>query len=212
MPIEPWRQLLRTALTILAGRSITPDDWTFGGGTALALFLHHRESRDIDIFLSDAQLLSLLTPRLNEEVAGGVSDYTEGSSFLKLKYPEGEVDFILAPFLTRNPWTLIELEGLKVRVETPEEIIIKKLFYRAETLRARDVVDTAAVFAIRKKYLLASAMVLGPRLVAIRRRWERLQPAFFQEARLLRVKEELLDNTPALFTAFLDELCGQVGL
>ncbi|CEP68712.1 Protein of unknown function DUF1814 [Moorella glycerini] len=211
MPIEPWRGLFRTALAILAGQNITTDTWTFGGGTALALFLRHRESRDVDIFLSDAQLLSLLTPRLNEDVAEGVSDYTEGSSFLKLKYPEGEIDFIIAPFLTRNPWIIMEVEGVRVRVETPEEIIIKKLFYRAETLRARDIVDTAAVFAARKEYLLAAAAVLASRLEALQRRWERLQPAFLPEARFLRAKEGLVEKTPALFMAFLSELQSRIG-
>ncbi|MEW8959653.1 nucleotidyl transferase AbiEii/AbiGii toxin family protein [Neomoorella humiferrea] len=211
MQTEPWRGLFRTALAILADRNITTDAWTFGGGTALALFLRHRESRDVDIFLSDAQLLNLLTPRLNEDVAEGVSDYTEGSSFLKLKYTEGEIDFILAPFLTRNPWILMEVDGVTVRVETPEEIIIKKLFYRSETLRARDIVDTAAVFAARKEYLLAAATVLGSRLEALQRRWERLQPAFLAEARLLQVKEGLVEKTPALFTAFLYELQSRIG-
>ncbi|MEW6173739.1 MAG: nucleotidyl transferase AbiEii/AbiGii toxin family protein [Bacillota bacterium] len=31
--------------------------YTFGGGTALALFLEHRESADVDIFLTDAQFV-----------------------------------------------------------------------------------------------------------------------------------------------------------
>ncbi|BCV22759.1 nucleotidyl transferase AbiEii/AbiGii toxin family protein [Moorella sp. Hama-1] len=204
MPVEPWRELFRIALKMLAGRNITPDEWTFGGGTALALFLHHRESRDIDIFLSDAQLLTLLTPRLNKEVAAEVSDYSEGSSFLKLKYPEGEIDFILAPFLTPHPWTLKDLEGEKVRVETPEEIVVKKLFYRAETVRARDVVDTAAVFQARREDLLAAATVLAPRLTALQRRWERLQPAFSTEVEQLQVRTGgLAEKAPALFAAFL---------
>jgi len=206
MPTEPWRQLFCKARAILADQNISLNDWTFGGGTALALFLHHRVSIDVDIFLSDAQLLTLLTPRLNNNVAGGVSDYTEGSSFLKLKYPEGEVDFIIAPFLTRHPWVLMELEGEKARVETPEEIIIKKLFYRAETLRARDVVDTAAVFTARRENLLEAAPVLVPRLAALQRRWAKLQLVFLTEARTLQVKEGLIEKSPALLAAFLDEL------
>jgi hypothetical protein len=36
--------------------------WTFGGGTALMLQIGHRESRDVDIFLPDPQLLALLDP------------------------------------------------------------------------------------------------------------------------------------------------------
>jgi hypothetical protein len=33
------------------------DHWTFGGGTAMMLQINHRENRDVDIFLSDPQLL-----------------------------------------------------------------------------------------------------------------------------------------------------------
>ncbi len=35
------------------------DRWTLGGGTALMLQIDHRESQDIDIFLSDPQLLGI---------------------------------------------------------------------------------------------------------------------------------------------------------
>jgi Nucleotidyl transferase AbiEii toxin, Type IV TA system len=39
------------------------DRWTFGGGTALMLHIGHRESRDVDIFLEDAQFLPFLDPQ-----------------------------------------------------------------------------------------------------------------------------------------------------
>lgn len=206
MPGEPWRALLRKTLGFLDAQRISTTDWTFGGGTALALFLHHRESVDIDIFFTDAQILTFLTPRLNPSVAANVSDYTEGSSFLKLKLPGGEIDFIVAPLLTPDPWVLMELEGIKVRVESPEEIIVKKLFYRAETLRARDVIDTAAVFASRKDNLMAVAPIISSRQAALKRRWERLKPAFAREARHLRARPELIERAPALFSEFLQKM------
>src|SRR5262249_800083 len=39
------------------------DEWTFGGGTAMMPQINHRESRDIDIFLPDPQLLPFLDPQ-----------------------------------------------------------------------------------------------------------------------------------------------------
>jgi Nucleotidyl transferase AbiEii toxin, Type IV TA system len=39
------------------------DGWTFGGGTAMMLQIDHRESRDVDIFLHDAQQLPFLDPQ-----------------------------------------------------------------------------------------------------------------------------------------------------
>lgn len=92
-----WDELLKRALRILDVPGIPESDWSFGGGTALALYFQHRESKDVDIFLTDAQYLMLLTPRLNRIVSRMTSDYAEGSSFLKLRFPEGEVDFIIAP-------------------------------------------------------------------------------------------------------------------
>ncbi|MGE5578015.1 MAG: nucleotidyl transferase AbiEii/AbiGii toxin family protein [Syntrophothermus sp.] len=203
MPNELWRQLFIKAVQMLEAAGIPRNEWTFGGGTALALFLQHRESMDIDIFLHDAQLLSLLTPRVNKNLSK-VTDYTESSNFLKLKYPEGEIDFILAPFLTSNPWTLMDLEGKAVQVETPEEIVIKKLFYRAETLRVRDVIDTAAVYAARKEQFLGEAAVLTSRLEALKRRWERLKPVFPVEVQALHLNEDLVKTAPALFESFLE--------
>ncbi len=203
MPNELWRQLFVKAVQMLEAAGIPRDEWTFGGGTALALFLQHRESMDIDIFLHNAQLLSLLTPRVNPNISEA-TDYTESSNFLKLKYPAGEIDFILAPFLTSNPWTLMNLEGEAVRVETPEEIVIKKLFYRAETLRGRDVIDTAAVYVARKEQFLSEAVVLTSRLKALKRSWERLKPVFLVEVQALRANKELVKTAPILFESFLE--------
>lgn len=70
-----WKDLLRTAARILDRAGIVPEEWSFGGGTALALRLNHRVSNDVDIFLNDAQLLLLVTPRLNGDVAAVVRDY-----------------------------------------------------------------------------------------------------------------------------------------
>ena len=41
-----------------------PFEWTFGGGTVLALRHQHRFSKDIDVFVPDPQYLGYLSPRL----------------------------------------------------------------------------------------------------------------------------------------------------
>ncbi|NPV29734.1 MAG: nucleotidyl transferase AbiEii/AbiGii toxin family protein [Firmicutes bacterium] len=61
-----WFELLKKAFSVLKASEIKDSEWTFGGGTALALIFRHRESRDVDIFFSDAQMLTLITPRLKE--------------------------------------------------------------------------------------------------------------------------------------------------
>ena len=74
-----------------------PFEWTFGGGTVLALRHQHRFSKDIDVFVPDPQYLGYLSPRLSDTAALGDPDYEEGAEFVKLRYPEGEVDFVAAP-------------------------------------------------------------------------------------------------------------------
>jgi hypothetical protein len=106
---------------------------------------HHRESKDVDIFLDDPQWLGGLTPRLNAVAEGKTSEYIEQSGFLKLYFPRGEVDFIVAASLTDIPFAMETVLGREVRVETDAEIIGKKLAHRAAQLRARDIFDLACV-------------------------------------------------------------------
>ena len=122
-------------------------DWTFGGGTAMRLFYRHRQSKDIDIFMHDPQLLMSLSPRLNDVVEGlAPRTYTEQSNFLKMHFDEGEIDFILAPRLLAGvPPEVFVILGRQVRVDTPAEIVAKKCFYRAIDFTVRDVFDFAVL-------------------------------------------------------------------
>lgn len=92
------------------------------------------------------------------------ADYVEAAGFLKLGFSEGEIDFIIAPYPTENPRLMTEVGGRRLYMETPEEIVLKKLFYCAETLKTRDVMDTAAIFAKRKEQLLRYADMLFSKL------------------------------------------------
>lgn len=202
-----WNDLFEKALHVLDASGIPESEWAFGGGTALALYFRHRESKDVDIFLTDAQYLTLLTPRLNRMVSRMTSDYAEGSSFLKLRFPEGEIDFIIAPHLTQNCCEVKMIAGRNVRIETPEEIVLKKLFYRAETLKIRDVVDVAVVYKERKERLLRHASLLASRVEIIKLRWEKLRKSYFREASGLKILDPgLADRSPALFDSFLREV------
>lgn len=98
-----WVPLFKLAIRILSNEKVLKSQWSFGGGTALMTYYNHRKSKDVDIFLRDVQLLTRFTPRLNDDVADRVDDYTEMSSFLKLKVKQQEIDFIVAPFLHKSP-------------------------------------------------------------------------------------------------------------
>ncbi len=213
MTPHDWKDLLDTAAGILDGAGIAPEEWSFGGGTALAFRLNHRVSNDVDIFLTDAQLLLLVTPRLNGDVAAVVRDYEEASWFLKLFFGKGVVDLIIAPYLTSPNCTWEKIGGREIRVETAAEIVTKKLFYRPETLKVRDVVDVAAATESGAESLVRiCADVLASRVDLLERRWQQLKPAYPQEARgLAVVRPGLVERAPELFEDFLRRLrsgCG----
>ena len=67
---------------------------------------HHRFSKDIDIFVPDPQVLPYLSPRLNDAAESLTTDYVEQAGFLKLVFPEGEIDFVASETLTENLTTV----------------------------------------------------------------------------------------------------------
>ena len=152
-----WAELLELALPALdealpdwrqwasAGKSPA---WSLGGGTALALQIDHRLSFDIDIFLGSTRIESLL-PRNNAAAARISPRYQWPGHYLKFERNEGEIDFLGPGLLTTpgiRPW---EFRGATIPLETPEEIIAKKIRYRGANLKPRDIFDMAAVFERR---------------------------------------------------------------
>lgn len=121
------------------------EGWTFGGGTVLMRRYVHRVSNDIDIFLPDPQYLGHLSPRLNATVESLTSSYVEQAGFLKLRFPEGEIDFIVAAPLTANPARTERILERDMSVETTAEILAKKIWHRAAVFSARDILDFAVI-------------------------------------------------------------------
>lgn len=117
-----------------------------GGGTVLSALWGHRYSRDVDLFTHDLQLISYLTPRLNEDIMGvlGTTDYIEASNSLKFIYgpDKGAIDIVAAvDILPDAKPTIEEWEGFTVEIDDPAEIIAKKLFHRGDRATVRDYVD-----------------------------------------------------------------------
>jgi len=105
----------------------------------------HRFSKDIDIFVPDLQFLGYLTPRLNTRAESLTTNYIEQHGFLKLFFPEGEIDFVASAPLTTDPTVVEILLGREVKVETSTEIVAKKIWHRGEQFTARDIFDLALV-------------------------------------------------------------------
>ncbi|HHW42146.1 MAG TPA: nucleotidyl transferase AbiEii/AbiGii toxin family protein [Syntrophomonadaceae bacterium] len=202
-----WVELLKKAFFVLKASEIKDSEWTFGGGTALALIFRHRESRDVDIFFSDAQMLTLITPRLNRKVERLTDDYVEGSSFLKLRFGEGEIDFIVTPHLIPGDYfKVMHVAGKDIQVEIPEEIVLKKLFYRSEALKVRDIVDTAVVYDNCRESLMKHVPLIAPKLGLLRYRQKRLREIYYDEAgNLVGLDPAIGKRALSIFEAFLNE-------
>lgn len=143
-----WERLFRHALYLIdsvqdAGERLT--DWTFGGGTVLMRRYRHRLSKDIDIFIPSPQYLNYLSPHLNEKAEALTTNYDLQAGFLKLVFDDGEIDFVVSGSLTQDPVVRETIFNRQVAVETPVEIIAKKVWYRGADFTARDVFDLALV-------------------------------------------------------------------
>lgn len=146
-----WPVLFDLAISILdhfeRANGFMPD-WSFGGGTALMLQIDHRESHDIDLFLGDPQALPFLNPDTQGIALERRPDSyaSDGSGVLKLAYLDlGEIDFICAPHIAAAPTSASNVRGRIVALETPAEIIAKKVYFRGWNFQPRDMFDLAAV-------------------------------------------------------------------
>lgn len=128
--LKTWEILFQRALELIDAANANDarlDNWSFGGGTVLMRRHHHRFSKDIDIFVPDPQYLGLFNPRLSTKAESLTTHYLEQAGFLKLYFPEGEIDFVASGPLTANPTVTETLFGHAVQVETSTEIVAKKI-------------------------------------------------------------------------------------
>jgi len=142
-----WRDLFQQALVLMDALPLSdpPAQWRFGGGTVLMLRYRHRLSKDIDLFIDSPQLLGYVNPRLSEVAESITGDYEEGAEFVKLLLPQGEIDVVVSPCLTGNAFEEIEIMDRTVLVETSAEIVAKKMYFRGDRAKARDLFDFALV-------------------------------------------------------------------
>ena len=96
-PEPHWSELLKFTRRHMGSIGMSRSEWTWVGGTVLMLRYQHRLSRDVDIFLNDPQLLSYLSPRLNDNVAAEIDGYQEQANHLRCFVDGvGEIDYLVA--------------------------------------------------------------------------------------------------------------------
>lgn len=209
--LKTWEVLFQRALLLIdsvgaAGGIL--DDWSFGGGTVLMRRHHHRFSKDIDIFVPDPQCLGFFSPRLSTMAESLTTDYIEQSRFVKLHFPEGEIDFVFSGPLTKNPTTTENLFGHAVQVETSTEIVAKKIWYRGVEFAARDIFDLAMVIENEPAALVEIRPILRDRRQAMLDRIAQHGPGLredFEKLELLDYRRSF-DECVELVTAALDKV------
>lgn len=104
-----------------------------------------RKSKDTDIFIPDPQFLGYINPRLGGRGEDVTSDYQDTAEYVKLFLPEGEIDFVASSTLTKNPFEDHVVLGRNILLETPIEIVAKKIWHRGDRATPRDLLDLAIV-------------------------------------------------------------------
>jgi len=141
------KELFEIACAILEDYNI--EEWSFGGGTALSYcYYEHRMSYDIDIFSEDYSAIGKLVAN-QEEIAQNlgislsqIESSPSGITFILEEHGHGlKLDFLYCSSLTSTPYLLKDIFGFtNVKVQTPLEILARKLKYR-EIITIRDFVD-----------------------------------------------------------------------
>jgi hypothetical protein len=216
LTVESWKPILSSAVAILDDldrRGFGSPDLTLDGGTVLMLRLGHRLSKDIDLFLTDVRWLALLTPRLNDFSASLTGDYVEQSNSVKLVLAVGDIDFIAAAPVTRVGATeILNHQGRGFQLEATEEILAKKLLYRAEQLKPRDVFDLVAAAEADRDTALRAVLsaatkrpVLERRLAYLARQsLEELSRDIWPLAGFAPIVDAMIGTTRELFKAGFD--------
>lgn len=143
--------LLEDAKYILEDYGI--EEWSFGGGTALSCYYYnHRMSYDIDIFTEDRSSIQKLID-YKESICEGfgisVEDTEISSSGITFILSDMEhqlkLDFVESGYLTTEPFIVADVLGVQnIKIQTPLEIVAKKIKYR-KNITIRDCVDFAFV-------------------------------------------------------------------
>ncbi len=119
----------------------------FGGGTALAIYyFQHRRSFDIDLFVTDPQIIGYLSPKhwIEDSKNFNPTQYIDQASHIRILSREKiKVDILVAQDFVNEAFVdkTKSLFSRDIYVESVEDIIAKKIIYRRRDNKTRDIVD-----------------------------------------------------------------------
>ena len=99
----------------------------------------------MDIFIYDAQLINYINPQIFfEDIEDEIDDYMCMSHQINMITKDGiYVNILSVENLNPNKKDVLELNNNSILVETPEEIIAKKIIFRKNENKIRDLFDIA---------------------------------------------------------------------
>lgn len=143
--------------------------WTLTGGAALAaVHTRHRETRDLDLFWRERSALGDVAIQAEGRLrAAGHAVETARLSpaFVRLRVrdqtEEVLVDLVAEPLPPMTKPDAVEIAGVRVRVDTPLEILTEKLCALLERSEVRDLLDIKVL--MDRGVDLAEAVAAAPR-------------------------------------------------
>lgn len=148
------KEMLNVALLLLEENNLLNVS-SLGGGTALAAYYwEHRYSTDIDIFIYAKNTLNLLKEsnwshkvKTAMETIGYTGNIKNHPVYTEIMIDaECKIQFFEVIPKSKIPYQKVNLWGKEFLIDTIEEIIAKKIHFRASRGNSRDLFDIAIAF------------------------------------------------------------------
>lgn len=208
------RKMLKATISLLEDFNVK-DISALGGGTALAVYWNHRFSTDIDVFIFGKDCYvsemkpknwSSKTTQLFEKI-GFVGDFKINPFYTEFAITKEEKVqlFDVKSFTGNNHFKQESIWGINFNIESIEEIIAKKIFYRCEEFNARDIFDIS--IAINKNPLILKTLLEGNS--KFKKKFElfesKLELLLSSEEQIADYKKEIAEMTPNYQYQFLQD-------
>jgi len=127
--------------------------WTLTGGAALVGFhLKHRTTKDLDLFWHERQQLGSLPRETQARLTAAGLEVTAvqtDPTFHRFRVKDGPevciVDLVAEPVPSVHRPQTVEMQGVSITVDSPQEILVNKLCTLLSRSEIRDLVDVRAL-------------------------------------------------------------------
>ena len=209
------QKMLEATISLLEDFNIK-DVSALGGGTALAIYWNHRFSTDIDVFIfgEDSYVNKMQPKNWTEKTTkifndiGFKDDFKINPFYTEFAITEDEKIqlFDSKSFTGNNHFKQENIWGIDFNIESIEEIIAKKIFYRCEKFNARDIFDIS--IAINKNPLILKTLLEANS--KFKEKFElfetKLETLIISEDKLEDYKKDIAEMMPHYTYQFLQEL------